>query len=74
MKTSLIKIGNSRGVRLPKSFIEEADLGTDIDILVDRNKIVISRIKSVVNDDTLLSEKALSDWLNKDEEEAWENL
>jgi antitoxin MazE len=42
MKARLIRIGNSRGVRLPKPVIEEARLAEDIDIQVRGGAVVIS--------------------------------
>lgn len=74
MKTSIIKVGNSRGIRLPKSFIEEANLGDDVELKLGKNKITISQIKPEVNDEALLSEKALFDWLSPVEDEAWQYL
>ncbi len=44
MKTKLIQIGNSRGVRLPKPLIEEAGLDLEVDIRVREGEIVISPI------------------------------
>ena len=41
MKTKLIKIGNSRGVRLPKALIEQAGLKQDIELLVQGGEIVL---------------------------------
>jgi len=43
MKIRIIRIGNSRGVRLPKSFIEQAGLGEDIEMRVAENSIILSR-------------------------------
>ena len=42
MKTKLVPIGNSRGVRLPKPLIEEARLEDEVDISVRGDTIVIS--------------------------------
>ena len=42
MKTRLIRIGNSRGVRLPKVVIEEAGLDEDIELQVRGGAVVIS--------------------------------
>jgi antitoxin MazE len=36
-----MQIGNSRGVRLPKTVIERAGLTTDVEIAVQDNQIVI---------------------------------
>lgn len=41
MKARLIRIGNSRGVRLPKPLIEEAGLGDEVEIWVRGSAIVI---------------------------------
>ena len=42
MKTKLIRIGNSRGIRIPKPLIQQASLGADIEIKVHNNSIIIS--------------------------------
>src|SRR3989304_2717048 len=42
MKSRLIRIGNSRGVRLPKPLIEEAGLEEEVDVQVREGAIVIS--------------------------------
>ena len=43
MKTRLIQIGNSRGVRLPKAIIEQAGLGDEVELKVQEGSILISR-------------------------------
>jgi antitoxin MazE len=42
MKARLIRIGNSRGVRLPKPLIEEAGLQEEVEVQVRGNALVIS--------------------------------
>ncbi len=42
MKTKLVRIGNSRGVRLPKPLIEQAGLFEDVELSVQGATIVIS--------------------------------
>jgi antitoxin MazE len=42
MKARLVRIGNSRGVRLPKPLIEEAGLEDDVELLVREGAIVIA--------------------------------
>lgn len=42
MKTGLVHIGNSRGVRIPKALIEQCRLGDTVDLRVDRDCLVIS--------------------------------
>ncbi len=41
MKARLIRIGNSRGVRLPKPVIEEAGLGEEIEFQVREGAVII---------------------------------
>ena len=43
LKTKLVRIGNSRGVRLPKPLIEEAELGDDVELRVHEGSIIVSR-------------------------------
>lgn len=47
MKTRLVQIGNSRGIRLPKPLIEETGLGDEVELSVQQGSIVISPIKSL---------------------------
>ena len=41
MKTRIIKIGNSQGVRLPKLLLAQIDLGEEVEVEVEQNQIVI---------------------------------
>ncbi|MES2308061.1 MAG: AbrB/MazE/SpoVT family DNA-binding domain-containing protein [Verrucomicrobiota bacterium] len=47
MKTNLISIGNSRGVRIPKPFIEQCGLSDEIEMEVKEGSIVIHSIHKV---------------------------
>lgn len=42
MKARLVRIGNSRGIRLPRPLIEEAQLPDEVDLRVDGGTIVIT--------------------------------
>jgi len=42
MKARLVKIGNSRGIRLPKPVIEEAGLSEEVEVRVRGGAVVIS--------------------------------
>ena len=42
MKTRLVRIGNSRGVRLPKPLIEEAGLPEQVELRVRDGAIIIA--------------------------------
>lgn len=41
IKTQVVKIGNSRGIRIPKPFIDQTRLGNEVEIAVQRGTIVI---------------------------------
>ncbi len=45
MRTKLIAIGNSRGVRIPKPLIEEAGITEEVEIRARKGEIVIRPIK-----------------------------
>lgn len=83
MKAKLVRIGNSRGVRLPKSFIEEVGLQNEIELRIVDSSIVIrpastpragwdeaARSLSQRGDDGLFDEVALTDF--DDSEWVWE--
>lgn len=42
MKTRLVRIGNSRGIRLPKPIIEEAGLTDEVEVRVREGAIIIA--------------------------------
>ena len=41
VRTQVIKIGNSRGIRIPKLFIDQAKLGNEVEIAIQRGTLVI---------------------------------
>lgn len=41
IRTRIIKIGNSRGVRIPKLLLEQASLGEEVEIELQEDQIVI---------------------------------
>ena len=45
MRARLIRIGNSKGVRLPKAMREQVRLGEELDLTANGNTIVISSRK-----------------------------
>jgi antitoxin MazE len=47
MRTHLVRIGNSRGVRLPKPIIEEAGLQDEVDVRVRGGAVVIRPVAKV---------------------------
>ncbi len=44
MKSTLRKIGNSRGVLIPASFLAACEIGSEIELRLDGNRIVIEPI------------------------------
>jgi len=43
MKSRIVQIGNSRGIRLPKVLIEEAQLEDEVELEAEPGRIVIRR-------------------------------
>ena len=43
MKTRIVQIGNSRGIRLPKVLLEEAQLTDEVELEAEPGRIVIRR-------------------------------
>lgn len=41
MKTRIVRIGNSRGVRLPKVLLEEAQLTDEVELRAEPGRIVV---------------------------------
>lgn len=44
MKSRIIKIGNSRGIRLPKPLIEQTGLKEEVEIKVEGNRLIIAPV------------------------------
>ncbi|MGI9145767.1 MAG: AbrB/MazE/SpoVT family DNA-binding domain-containing protein [Chloroflexota bacterium] len=83
MQARIIRIGNSRGIRLPKSVLEECRLGATVDLSVEDGLLVVRpvpapragweeafRTMAELGDDTLLDAEAPlgADW----DEQEWE--
>jgi len=43
MKSRIVQIGNSRGMRLPKVLLEEAQLADEVELQAEPGRIVIRR-------------------------------
>jgi antitoxin MazE len=41
IKTRIVKIGNSQGVRIPKLLLDQLGFGTEVEITVQQNNLVI---------------------------------
>ncbi|MGA2357208.1 MAG: AbrB/MazE/SpoVT family DNA-binding domain-containing protein [Terriglobales bacterium] len=42
MKTEMVRIGNSRGIRLPTPIIEQCGLGEIVELRVENDRLIIS--------------------------------
>lgn len=76
MKAKIVRIGNSQGVRIPRTLLDSAGLHGDVDMSVVEDGILIS---PVIEPDSglslvLMSQSALSDWERPEEDEAWASL
>lgn len=47
MRTRIIKIGNSQGVRIPKLFLEQTKLAEEVEIEAQDNQIIIRSVTSI---------------------------
>lgn len=45
MKTSIVPIGNSRGIRIPKTILEQCHIEKDVVLEVEGDNIVIKPVK-----------------------------
>ena len=45
MKVSLIRIGNSKGVRIPRAVIKECGLGDEIEMRVEGGAVVLAPVR-----------------------------
>jgi antitoxin MazE len=41
VRTHIVRIGNSRGVRIPKVWLEQLDLGSEVEMAVEADRLVI---------------------------------
>ena len=87
MKTKVIKIGNSRGIRLPKVILHQIGIQDEVDLEVDRDRIILKPIRhrrsgwreafqkmAANSDDGLLDgEEAISQSSWDDDEWTWES-
>lgn len=81
LKSQIVKIGNSHGVRIPKIWLDQLELGTEVEMAMEADRIVIRsahrprqhweqkfREMAAAKDDRLLDQAAPTQW-DRDE---WE--
>ena len=74
MQSTIIQIGNSKGVRLPKEVLILSGIKKDIEIRVKKGeiKIVPKKDSGSVSEFAAASEVSFAkDWLRPEEEAAW---
>jgi antitoxin MazE len=82
LKTRVVKIGNSQGIRIPKVVVDQFNLGAEIELLSKDGMLLIRpafhpragwdeqfRAMAERGDDALLDDVVTSDW--DDEEWVW---
>jgi antitoxin MazE len=82
MRTQIIRIGNSQGIRIPKTILEQVGFRKEVELEVENDQIIIKRAKTIREgwkeafqkmtrrgDDKLLNEDVIS---NKWDEEEWQ--
>lgn len=50
MKTNIVRIGNSKGIRLPKSLLEQCQLKDTVEIEVEGNVLIIRPLRAPRSD------------------------
>jgi antitoxin MazE len=47
VRARIVKIGNSRGIRIPKVLLEQAELGEEVELELEQGQIVIRPVRAV---------------------------
>jgi antitoxin MazE len=45
MKVNIVSIGNSKGIRIPKSILDQCDFNREAELEVQNNKLVIKPVR-----------------------------
>jgi antitoxin MazE len=83
IKSRIIKIGNSQGIRIPKILLDQAKLGDEIEVEVQGDKLIVRSVRSTRQgwdeqfaemarrgDDTLIDSEAVN--INGWDKDEWE--
>jgi antitoxin MazE len=46
MKVSVVQIGNSKGIRIPKPLLKQCEITATVDLRLEGNKIVLAPVKA----------------------------
>lgn len=78
MNSSIISIGNSKGIRIPKTLLLESGITNQVTISAKKGQITITAVVETPmsgSSSATMSQQSLSkEWLNKAEDNAWKNL
>jgi antitoxin MazE len=80
IRSKVVKIGNSRGIRIPRALLEQAGLSDEVEMMVEGNKLIIHSARiprqgwdaqfaamAAQGDDQLLDSAPATQW----DEEEW---
>jgi antitoxin MazE len=80
IRAKVVKIGNSRGIRIPRTLLEQANLTDEVEMIVEGDKLIIQSVRlprqgwdahfasmAEQNDDRLLDQVTPTQW----DEEEW---
>ena len=75
MKTALVRIGNSKGIRLPKPILEQCGIDDEVELEIEDDRLIVRPARSPRfgwneafaemsrrGDDSLLDEELNSSW------------
>lgn len=81
VKTRIVKIGNSQGIRIPRLLLEQSQLSEEVELALEQDQIIVRSARPVrhgwdeafaqmheQDDDALLDEHIPTTW----DEEEWE--
>ncbi|MDX1412452.1 MAG: AbrB/MazE/SpoVT family DNA-binding domain-containing protein, partial [Nitrospirales bacterium] len=50
IKTRIVKIGNSQGIRIPKYVLEQTNLGEEVELELQEDRIIIRQVNHIRHD------------------------
>ena len=65
MKVKIVKIGNSRGIRIPKIYLHQTGIDDEVDLKVKNNQIILIPLKRVPRTEWTIAFKKMAQ--NKDD-------
>lgn len=48
MKASVVPIGNSKGIRIPKAILQQCHIEKEVELEVENEKVIVSSIKKEI--------------------------